>query len=206
LLTLEGSRPLAGKLWTDSGEVHDDRGLKHRAADETREVPVPPELVSILREHVAVFGVADDGRLFRSGRGNIVSASSYDRVWHLARPLALRPDQVDSPMAARPYDLRHAAVSRWLNAGVPATEVAERAGHSVDVLLKVYAKCIDGQRDVINRRIEDALAELPDRRTLPGSSAVGDPFAVPGLTCGNAPRSIARILVGHRQTAAFGGS
>jgi integrase len=61
-------------------------------------------------------------------------------------------------MAARPYDLRHAAVSLWLNGGVPATEVAARAGHSVDVLLKVYATCIDGQAELVNRRIEAALA------------------------------------------------
>jgi hypothetical protein len=37
---------------------------------------------------------------------------------------------------------------------VPPTEVAERAGHSVDVLNKVYAKCIYGQRDAINTKIE----------------------------------------------------
>ena len=36
--------------------------------------------------------------------------------------------------AARRYDLRHAAVSLWLNAGVPAPTVARRAGHSVEVL------------------------------------------------------------------------
>jgi hypothetical protein len=30
-------------------------------------------------------------------------------------------------------------VSLWLNSGVPATEVARRAGHAVAVLLKVYA-------------------------------------------------------------------
>jgi hypothetical protein len=29
-----------------------------------------------------------------------------------------------SPLADRPYSLRHAAVSLWLNAGVPVTEVA----------------------------------------------------------------------------------
>jgi hypothetical protein len=40
---------------------------------------------------------------------------------------------------------------------VPAPDVAERAGHSVDVLLKVYAKCIDGDRDRMNARIETAL-------------------------------------------------
>ncbi|WP_242676314.1 hypothetical protein [Streptosporangium minutum] len=63
-----------------------------------------------------------------------------------------------NPPARRPYDLRHAAVSLWLNAGVPAPEVARRDGHGVDVLLRVYAKCIDGQEETVNRRIDDALA------------------------------------------------
>jgi integrase len=70
----------------------------------------------------------------------------------------MTPDQVASPLAGRPYDLRHAGVSLWLNAGVHAPEVAERAGHSVDVLLKVYAKCIDGDEKIMNERIEHALA------------------------------------------------
>ncbi|MEV4751137.1 hypothetical protein ACFQVD_43055 [Streptosporangium amethystogenes subsp. fukuiense] len=38
-----------------------------------------------------------------------------------------------------------------------APEAAERAEHGVDVLLKVYAKCIDGQREVANQRILAAL-------------------------------------------------
>lgn len=60
-------------------------------------------------------------------------------------------------MAQRPYDLRHACVSTWLNAGVPATQVAEWAGHSVDVLMRVYAKCIYGQEEAARKRIEAAL-------------------------------------------------
>ena len=48
------------------------------------------------------------------------------------------------PLGHRPYDLRHAAVSLWLNSGVPATEGARRAGHGVAVLPKIYAHCIDG--------------------------------------------------------------
>ena len=44
-----------------------------------------------------------------------------------------------------------------LNSGVPATEVARRAGHGVAVLLKIYAHCIDGQADAANQRITDAL-------------------------------------------------
>ena len=49
-------------------------------------------------------------------------------------------------------------MSLWLNAGVQAPKVAEWAGHSVAVLLKVYAKCIDGQDDAARRRIETALS------------------------------------------------
>jgi integrase len=55
-----------------------------------------------------------------------------------------------------PYALRHAAVSMWLNAGVPAPQVAEWAGHNVDVLHRVYAKCIHGQESEAMRRISEA--------------------------------------------------
>jgi hypothetical protein len=36
---------------------------------------------------------------------------------------------------------------------------AEWAGHSVAVLLRVYAKCVDGHDEIAKRRIEDALRE-----------------------------------------------
>ncbi|WP_347585524.1 hypothetical protein [Acrocarpospora sp. B8E8] len=54
-------------------------------------------------------------------------------------------DEARPPLVGVPYALRHAAVSMWLNAGVLARQVAQWAGHSVNVLLRVYAKCIDGQ-------------------------------------------------------------
>jgi hypothetical protein len=44
-------------------------------------------------------------------------------VWAEARTLALTPAQVASPLAGRPYDLRHAAVSLWLAAGVPPRNI-----------------------------------------------------------------------------------
>ncbi len=46
-----------------------------------------------------------------------------------------------------------------LNAGVPAPEVARRAGHGVAVLLRVYAGCIEGHEQLWNDRIEDALRD-----------------------------------------------
>ncbi|GGK94064.1 hypothetical protein GCM10012284_30140 [Mangrovihabitans endophyticus] len=91
--------------------------------------------------------------------GGPVSKETYARVWRAARATALTPVQQRSPLARRPYDLRHAAVSLWLNEGVPATQVAEWAGHSVQVLLRVYAKCVDGQYDVALRRIGRAIKE-----------------------------------------------
>jgi hypothetical protein len=54
------------------------------------------------------------------------------------------PAQVASTLAIRPYDLRHAYVSTWLKAGVEPKRVAEWAGHSVDVLLRIYTHCLDG--------------------------------------------------------------
>ena len=65
-----------------------------------------------------------------------------------------------SPLARRPYDLRHACLSTWLNGGVYPTQVAEWAGHSVDVLLRIYAKCIEGQYELAKRRISEALLEM----------------------------------------------
>lgn len=38
----------------------------------------------------------------------------------------------------------------WLNGGVYPTQVAEWAGHSVDVLLRIYAKCVVVQRAVFS--------------------------------------------------------
>ncbi|MFG1865667.1 tyrosine-type recombinase/integrase [Microbispora bryophytorum] len=157
LLTVEKACPQANKRWTNSGETHDSRGLKHRAKDDTREIPIPPVLVAILRAHIDRYGVAGDGCLFRTSKGHPFSSSAYSAVWQEARSRAFTAEQIASPLAARPYDLRHAAVSLWLNAGVPATEVAKRAGHSVDVLLRVYAKCIEGQRGHANSKISEAL-------------------------------------------------
>ncbi|GHE97294.1 hypothetical protein GCM10017786_32490 [Amycolatopsis deserti] len=61
------------------------------------------------------------------------------------------------PLGKRPYDLRHAAVSTWLNGGVEATRVAKWAGHSLSVLLRVYAKCLDGGEQAARDRVQRAL-------------------------------------------------
>lgn len=47
--------------------------------------------------------------------------------------------------------------TRRLNAGVPAVYVAEWAGHSVAVLQRIYAHCLDGQDDHWFKRMDAAL-------------------------------------------------
>jgi len=161
-IDLATSASRAGRAWTDHGTARQERGLKHRAAHETRAIPIPPDLVKLLRDHIRRYGTTPDGRIFQTARGGIIQDSAYSAVWADARTKALTPAQYRSPLGRRPYDLRHAAVSLWLNSGVPATEVARRAGHGVAVLLKIYAHCIDGQADAANKRIADALTS-PDQ-------------------------------------------
>jgi integrase len=160
VLTASASR--AGTAWTDHGTARQERGLKHRAGNETRTIPIPPDLVRLLRAHIKRHGITLDGRIFQTARGGLLQDSGYNEVWTRAREQALTPAQQRSPLGRRPYDLRHAAVSLWLNSGVPATEVARRAGHGVAVLLKIYAHCIDGQADAANQRIAGALSEAAD--------------------------------------------
>ena len=126
-----------------------------------------------LRAHIKRYGTTPDGRIFQTARGGILQDSGYNEVWTEARKTALTPAQQRSPLGRRPYDLRHAAVSLWLNSGVPATEVARRAGHGVAVLLKIYAHCIDGQADAANQRITDALGTT-ESEPDPGDEGDGD--------------------------------
>ena len=87
------------------------RELKHRAKEETRTVPIHPELVKLLRDHLAEFGTGPDGRVFTLSTGKIVTDRAYLKVFHEARQAAFTETEVASLIARRPYDLRHAAVS-----------------------------------------------------------------------------------------------
>lgn len=148
-LRLSKSAAAAGRAWTDSGEHRDERGLKHRAAGDTRTVPIPPELVSVLRKRVE--GVT--GLVFQTA-GRPISDVTCSRRWKEARESVLQDDGT----LARIYSLRHLAASTWLNAGVPVVEVASRLGHSPAVCLTVYAHVIVSERGRWNSVIESAIA------------------------------------------------
>jgi integrase len=113
----------------------------------------------LLREHLALVNGEPPQFLFRGVQGGPLPTITYRRVWDKARRTALTDYDYRSPLARRPYDLRHACLSTWLNGGVAASQVAEWAGHSVEMLLRVYTKCLDGEDEIAMRRIMAALGD-----------------------------------------------
>jgi integrase len=157
MLRLASAAPRTAAAWTSDGTGYEQRGLKHRPEGTIRMVPAPPVLVAMLRAHHTAYGTAADGRLFRGTRGGPLSGSLYGRAWQSARVLALGPELATGGLARRPYDLRHAALSLWLNAGGDPAQIAARAGNSVAVLLTVYSHCIHGRDDLLNQQISRVL-------------------------------------------------
>jgi hypothetical protein len=62
--------------------------------------------------------------------------------------------------------------------------VAEWAGHSVEVLLRIYAKCLDGGDALIRQRVQAALGYADPTN---GEERITEPDASPG--CGSPAHS-----------------
>ncbi len=116
----------------------------------------------LVREHIKEFGTAEDGRLFRAAQGGHLLSKEYREAWKAARLTALTEPEAASPLAGVPYSLRHAGVTLWLESGVSPAEVARRAGHSIAVLFRFYAKAIHRNQQRANQQIERALKSADD--------------------------------------------
>jgi integrase len=95
-----------------------------------------------------------DARLFVGVRGGDLPTITYRRAWRQARRAVFTDQQYASPLARRPYDLRHACVSTWLNGGVPPAQVAKMGRPQ----RRRAAACFEGQDEVAKRRITEALS------------------------------------------------
>jgi len=156
-MQLTYAQPRSGSRWTESGNVREQSPLKHRAIGDTRRVPIHPELVGLLRDHLEQYVAgAPESRVFSSLAGGPVTDRMYLKVFHEARAAAFTEAEAASPLMDVPYSLRHAAVSTWLRSAGDPVQVAEWAGHSVIVLLRVYAKCVPGAEAETLRRIWDS--------------------------------------------------
>lgn len=154
MAVLRGATTSPGTRYTSSGQVVEDKELKQRPTDAVREVPLAPELVSRLRWHLERWP-AVDSRVFSNGAGRPPTTTNYGPVWTRARR-KLWPEG-HRLANTTVYDLRHSAATMMLRAGVPPAEVARRLGHSVDVLMRVYAGVFDDERIRSNKLIERAI-------------------------------------------------
>lgn len=109
-----------------------------------RTVPIPRQLVDILRTWVEDRDFAGDDLLFRTRNGLRPRASNWSRALHRAQSAC------DCP-TTRVYDCRHAAATTtWLRAGVPLGDVAKRMGHSVETLVTTYVGALEGDEALAN--------------------------------------------------------
>lgn len=153
-LILRGGTVYTSRRWNDEDDNFADRGLKWRSRKSIREIPLPPELVEILRNHVKEHDVQVGDRLFTNSKGEPVDPGALGKLWRTGKKKA---DLTGAVAGVRIYDLRHSHATLALRAGVPVPEVARRLGHSPAVLLKHYAGVVKEDEETGNRLIERAL-------------------------------------------------
>jgi hypothetical protein len=115
-----------------------------------------------------------------TGRPPVRRSPSGELPTITCRPASIKVGQAaltesahGSPLARWPHDPRHACPSSWLNGGVYPGQVAESAGHGIDVPVRIYATCVVGQDELARRRISEALRQADlgaywARRPAPG--------------------------------------
>jgi integrase len=140
-----------GAIEVVEADIDFDEPGDPKTADRT--VPIPVELVLLLRQWLDVVGPpAPDRLIFRTRHESRPSQSNWGRAWHLA--LAKVGHE-----RLRVYDCRHFAATTWLHAGVPLGETARRLGHSVETLVSSYVGALKGDENVANVLIDRYWAE-----------------------------------------------
>lgn len=126
-----------GERW---GELDEDIGPVKTFV---REVPLHPELVTVLRKWVAREGITS-GPLFRTRNGLRPTQSNWGRALHRACA------KVGAPTMS-PYALRHFRGSHWVASSLELPRVADLMGHSLETLVKVYAHPVERTREEVER-------------------------------------------------------
>jgi integrase len=109
-----------------------------------------------------------NGRVFTNAAGRTSTTTNYGPVWVRARSKLWPAEHRLGKTTV--YDLRHSAATMMLRARVPPAEVARRLGHSVDILMRVYAGVFEDERHRSNELIDRAVQNAPNRRMGPRSA------------------------------------
>jgi len=120
-----------------------------------RDVPLPPRLVGLLRQHVTDYPCGSDVAVFANSKGGLLNSN-------MARSLAAAKADLgwvgNHRLAGMShYTLRHTCASALLQAGVPEAVVAQRLGHSMQTLRAVYWHVLKQPVEQINKQAEKAF-------------------------------------------------
>lgn len=158
-ITLRRNRRPVADRWLIDGEDGEHGPLKGRSSDTERKVPVPSTLVGVLRDHLEQYrkGSSLDGPVFVAVGGSPIDPSRFKRdVWTKALPTLW----TSGPLATlRRHDLRHAACSAWLAAGVPMKQASAWSGHAtLSVFLDIYQGIMPSDESMGVARLEAYLS------------------------------------------------
>jgi integrase len=145
-------RRSAPRLLQPEGPI-DVEATKNR--QKSRTVPIPPELVRLLKQHLARW---PDQPLFCSQRSDHISGTNLSRAWTTAKKRAFPAGH--RLLDARPYDLRHSNASAQLADGMPPPTVAERLGHSTSQLVSIYWHAFKANVVAADERLAKRFAGL----------------------------------------------
>lgn len=94
----------------------------------------------------------------RNGGGRPVTADNWGPAWNRVRAHLWPADHALGTTTV--YQLRHTAATTMLRAAVPPAEVARRLGHSVEMLMRVYAGVFEDDVHIANGRLDRFFVEM----------------------------------------------
>ena len=156
-VTARGTHTVVSARFLAPGESR-RRPLKGRGERFIRTIPLPPAIVPFVERHLAQFVAARaDAHAFTTPTGRRLNMSNFQRtVWGPAREVVFAED--DPLRKVRRHDLRHAAITAWLNAGVPLKTAQAWSGHkTASVLLDTYLGVMRGDEDLAIERFQSFL-------------------------------------------------
>ena len=135
------------------------RSLKGRGRKARRTIPIPTQIVPPVADHLRTIRRrrSSGARIFNNSAGNAVNLNNFYRdVWYPARGQVFPAKE---PLhSVTPHDLRHTAITAWLNAGVPLKTAQSWSGHkTLSVLLDTYVGVMHQDEIIARQRFEQLI-------------------------------------------------
>lgn len=128
---------------THEGEIFAGTKTDHGEQNAGRAVPCPPGLLALIRQ---IPPRIDTNLLFPTPSGRIWRESNFYRdLW--------RPTQTASGIDVRPHEMRHSYITHLRAQGVDDADLADVAGHGLDVMLANYTHSLGRSFDQIREVI-----------------------------------------------------